>query len=324
MVFLGYGQLEGSKAWVFFDPVKRKKVVSIHADFWEHVSWGDADTPGSTISFEDDEDTDAPPSAEEEHPAEPVSASREGGVVAVRRSTRIRQAPTYLGNFQHAAAIAQGALLEEMANVLSMKIHQPRLEAIIDFACMASGEQDHRDVRFLPAKRKELKSMADNDVWDLVPLPPGARAIACRWLCTDKLLADLTTMEKARLIVLGHLQTAGRDYKEIFAPVIKMESVGILLALITRYDMEFVQGDVKNAFLYGPLEEVVYMRQPPGFEEKGKKGWVCRLKKAGYGLHQAPRAFYTHITKILHNSGFRPIHGIPPTLSGCRMGKYPL
>lgn len=78
-------------------------------------------------------------------------------------------------------------------------------------ACVASSEKDHRDPRFIPAKQKELQSMFDNNVWELVPLPPGERAIACRWLCTDKLMADLSTMEKARLIVLGHLQRAGRD-----------------------------------------------------------------------------------------------------------------
>lgn len=153
--------------------------------------------------------------------------------------------------------------------------------------------------------------MYDNNVWELVPLPPGERAIACRWLCTDKLLADLTTMEKARLIVLGHLQIPGKDYQEIFAPVIKMESVRLLLALIAKYDLHFIQGDVKTAFLYGPLEEVVYMKQPPGFAEKGKEQWVCRLKKAIYGLHQAPRAFYSHITKVLCQAGFKSIHGDP-------------
>jgi hypothetical protein len=198
-----------------------------------------------------------------------------------------------------------------MMDLLVLDTHQPCLDSVIEFACMASGEQDHRDPRFLGAKRKELKSMADNNVWDLVPLPLGQRAIACRWLCTDKLLSDLSTMEKARLIVLGHLQIAGRDFREIFAPVIKMESVRILLALITKYDMEFIQGDVKTAFLYGPLDEVVYMKQPPGFEEEGKENWVCRLKKAVYGLHQAPRAFYNHITKVLRKSGFQSIHGDP-------------
>jgi hypothetical protein len=75
--------------------------------------------------------------------------------------------------------------------------------------------------------------------------------------------------------------------------------------------MEFIQGDVKTAFLYGPLEETVYMRQPPGFAEKGKESWVCRLQKAVYGLHQAPRAFYLHISKVLGKAGFKSIHGDP-------------
>lgn len=202
-------------------------------------------------------------------------------------------------------------MMEDVAYLLTLDEHQPSMDEILCRAFLAAGEQDHRQTRFIGAKKKELASMYENEVWELVPLPPGERAIACRWLCTDKMLADLSTIEKTRLIVLGHLQRAGVDYQEIFAPVLKMESVRILLALITMYDMEFVQGDVKTAFLYGPLEETVYMRQPPGFEEKGKENWVCRLRKAVYGLHQAPRAFYLHISKVLDEAGHKSIHGDP-------------
>lgn len=112
----------------------------------------------------------------------------------------------------------------------------------------------------------------------------------------DKLLADLS-MKKAGLIVLGHLQRAGLDYQEIFPPVLKMESVRMLLALIAKYDMEFIQGDVKTAFLYRPVKEVVDMLRPPGFGEKRREYWVCRLRKAIYALNQAPRISARFSTK---------------------------
>lgn len=86
-------------------------------------------------------------------------------------------------------------------------------------------------------------------------------------------------------------------------------------------DMHFVQGNVKTAFLYGPSEETVDMKQPPGFKEKGKEGWECRLRKAVYGLHQMARAFCTHISKVLGQAGYRSIHGDPYIL--IKMGQGP-
>lgn len=320
MIFLGYAQEEGTKAWIFFDPVRKQRVVSVHAQFWEDEKWSSDHREGEngTIRFEDDDlslqtaaDDAVTPSTTPSQPS-PSSkrvASPPSGVVAVRKSTRIRQEPQrYLPS---RANTVEHSLVYEIAYLLTLNEHQPKLDSILELAFIASSEKDHRDPRFNGAKAKELQSMYDNKVWDLVPLPKGERAIASRWLCTDKLLADLSTMEKARLIVLGHLQIPGKDFQEIFAPVIKMESVRMLLAIIAKYDLEFVQGDVKTAFLYGPLQEVVYMKQPPGFEEKGKEGWVCRLKKAVYGLHQAPRAFYLHITNVLSRAGFKSIHGDP-------------
>jgi hypothetical protein len=309
MVFVGYAWEQGTKGWVFYDPEKRERVVSIHTTFWENVPWSKRNLDPDMRLFEDDGDDVL--EIEARHISEPVDVSPDPDMVmpvTPRRSSRPRQAPIRLGQYANAAQVDA---FQELACLLSMNLHQPTLDVILELAYHASAEQDHRHPRFLPAKRKELNSMFENQVWELVPLPPGERAIGSRWLCSDKLLADLSTMEKARLVVLGHLQRAGKDYQEIFAPVLKMESVRLLLAMIVKYDMHFVQGDVKTAFLYGPLEEVVYMRQPPGFEEKGKEDWVCRLKKAIYGLHQAPRAFYKHITGVLLKAGFQSIHGDP-------------
>lgn len=313
-VFLGYADGEGSKAWIFFDPVTKERIVSVHAVFWETTMYASGkDLDNLQQVFPD------PPGRATDTPLIDCDARTQDGVVevlrktdtppaALRRSLRIKSLST--PNHATVNSVISGPM-REVVNLLTMEEHQPRLDEILFRAFLAASEKDHREARFLGAKRRELASMYENQVWNLVPLPPGQRAIACRWLCTDKLLADVTTMEKARLIVLGHLQRAGLDYQEIFAPVLKMESVRMLLALIAMFDMHFVQGDVKTAFLYGPLEETVYMKQPPGFEEKGKEDWVCQLRKAVYGLHQAPRAFYTHISKVLRKAGYDSIHGDP-------------
>jgi histone deacetylase 1/2 len=62
--------------------------------------------------------------------------------------------------------------------------------------------------------------------------------------------------------------------------------------------------DVKNVFLHGVLEEEVYMRQPPGYEDRGKQNYICKLEKAMYGLKQAPRAWYARLSSQLVKLGF--------------------
>jgi hypothetical protein len=304
VIFIGYAQSEGTKAWIFYDPERRENLVSVHAKFWESIRWSESQGSSSDMVLWQNDISDTIVNTE---PSVGVISKTADQVVAPRTSERHRARPLRYGNYAYHAS----DMINSIASILSLPEHQPRLRTILEMAFLASSEKNHRETRFLGAKKKELASMYENDVWELVQLPPGERAIPCRWLCTDKLMADLSTIEKARLIVMGHLQKAGRDFQEIFAPVLKMESVQVLLALIAMHDMDFIQGDVKTAFLYGPLEETVYMRQPPGFEEKGKEDWVCRLKKAIYGLHQAPRAFYRHISNVLLKAGYRSIHGDP-------------
>ena len=62
--------------------------------------------------------------------------------------------------------------------------------------------------------------------------------------------------------------------------------------------------DVKSAFLYGTVEEDVYVSQPPGFEDAVHRDKVYKLKKALYGLHQAPRQWYATLSKYLLENGF--------------------
>ena len=81
----------------------------------------------------------------------------------------------------------------------------------------------------------------------------------------------------------------GVDYNEVFFPVVKHSSIRILLALVTQLDLELVQMDVKNAFLYGDLDKKIYMNHPDGFKAAGKEKMVCRLEKSLYGLKQSPR-----------------------------------
>jgi hypothetical protein len=95
---------------------------------------------------------------------------------------------------------------------------------------------------------------------------------------------------KARLVAKGYAQIQGVGYDEVFAPVARLETVRLLLALAAQGQWEVHHMDVKSAFLNGDLHEEVYMQQPPSFSQPNSHGKVLRLKKALYGLKQAPRA----------------------------------
>ena len=109
---------------------------------------------------------------------------------------------------------------------------------------------------------------------------------------------------KARLVAKGYVQRHGVDYDEVFAPVARLESVRLLLAVAASAGWDVHHMDVKSAFLNGELEEEVYVQQPLGFAAAGKEHLVLRLDKALYGLKQAPRAWNTKLDACLVKLGF--------------------
>ena len=109
---------------------------------------------------------------------------------------------------------------------------------------------------------------------------------------------------KARLVAKWYTQTYEIDYTETFAPIVKINTVWVLLSLATNLDWSLQQFDVKNAFLHGELSEEVYMDLPLGYMPEMHSQKVCRLKKALYGLKQSPKAWFGRFTKSMINFGY--------------------
>ena len=161
------------------------------------------------------------------------------------------------------------------------------------------------DELWISAMQEELGQFERNDVWDLVPRPSDVNVIGTKWIFKNKTdEKGNITRNKARLVAQGYTQIEGIDFDETFAPVARLESIRLLLAVSCTLRFKLFQMDVKSAFLNGILNEEVYVAQPKGFEDPQHPDYVYRLKKALYGLKQAPRAWYERLTEFLLNHGY--------------------
>ncbi|GJT04021.1 putative ribonuclease H-like domain-containing protein [Tanacetum coccineum] len=141
------------------------------------------------------------------------------------------------------------------------------------------------------AMQDELLQFKLLKVWTLVDLPRDKWAIGTKWVFRNKKdERGIVVKNKARLVAQGYTQEEGIDYDEVFAPVARIEAIRLFLDYASFKGFVVYQMDVKSAFLYGKIEEEVYVCQPPGFEDPNFPDKVYKVEKALYGLHQAPRA----------------------------------
>nr|GFA61023.1 putative ribonuclease H-like domain-containing protein [Tanacetum cinerariifolium] len=144
------------------------------------------------------------------------------------------------------------------------------------------------------------------DVWSLVDCPKRVRPIGTKWVPKNKKdKRGIVIRNKARLVAQGHTQKEGIDYDEVFAPVARIEAIRLFLAYASFMGFTVYQMDVKSAFLYGTINEEVYVMQPPGFQDPEYPARVYKVEKTMYGLHQAPRAWYGTLSKYLLTNGFQ-------------------
>ncbi|KAE8706377.1 hypothetical protein F3Y22_tig00110393pilonHSYRG00025 [Hibiscus syriacus] len=194
-----------------------------------------------------------------------------------RRSTRIRRPnPKY----------ANAAIIEEVT--------EPE-----------TFEEASQSSEWMTAMKEEIDALQQNQTWDLVLKIKDVKLISCKWVYKIKRRPDGSIERyKARLVARGFSQQYELDYDEIFSPVAKLTTVRVLLALATNKDWNLWQMDVKNSFLHGKLDREIYMTQPMGFQSQDHPEYVCKIRKALYGLKRAPRAWYGKIAKFLTKSGY--------------------
>jgi len=170
----------------------------------------------------------------------------------------------------------------------------------------------HSDQRsqWTKAMENEIQSLRENQTWELMDLPLNKKAIPSKWVYKTKNNPDGTIERyKARLVIKGYAQKKGVDYDQTFSPVVRNTTIRTLLSVAASERMHLLQFDVSTAFLYGDLQEEIYMEQPEGFHDGTSK--VCKLNRSLYGLKQAPRCWNTRLGNFLRKLGFKQSEADP-------------
>ncbi|GJP82026.1 hypothetical protein CLOP_g12146, partial [Closterium sp. NIES-67] len=231
----------------------------------------------------------------------------EGEATPLRRSARISQPPERFSP-GHIARM-HDHLVSDLDDCMLVDMHGH--EYALD-VCLMGQVHEPRSVHealnrpeWVESMHEELESHKVNGSFELVDpavVPPGLEVLRCQWVWKYKHNPDGTIERpKSRLVVMGNTQKLGVHYEEVYSPVGKHATLRGMLGISAALGLDIHHMDVKTAFLHGDLEEELYMRQPPGFDDGSHR--VCRLKKSIYGLKQAPRQWYLKFDEALMDFG---------------------
>jgi hypothetical protein len=184
-------------------------------------------------------------------------------------------------------------------------------DTIVQFALFAYSdpikfEDAVKEEKWKKAMDMEIQAIERNDTWELTGLSKGQKTIGVKWVYKTKLNEKgEIDKHKARLVAKGYKQQYGVDYKEVFAPEARHDTIRLVISLAAQNSWLIFQMDVKLAFLNGELQEQVYVDRLSGYVQQGSEKKVYKLKKALYGLKQAPRAWYNRIDAYFSKAGFQ-------------------
>jgi len=147
------------------------------------------------------------------------------------------------------------------------------------------------------AIQRELSAHQRNGTWFKSPKPGNKKVITCKWIFKKKVTPGEPDRHKARLVARGFIQQQGVDYTETYAPVVRYESIRMLLTMAATENFDIMQFDVKTAFLYGTLKEDIWIQLPEGPWSEEER--VVKLRKSLYGLKQSPHCWNERFNEVL-------------------------
>jgi hypothetical protein len=311
-VFVGY--CNDQKSYKLFHPSSHKIIASRDVVFHEHTDNSDKIYQGNTYAH-NDEHVKLSPIVEEQEVEQPQENQQEQGSRSNSENSKSSMSTSNSSDDETAESrrIMDGTPTGDV--VLRRSSRQTRRPSRYDdYALMTNIMQVNEPMNYKHAEDKEewveamndeYNSIMKNQTWELTELPENKTPIGCKWLFKAKFKPDGSIDRfKARLVAKGYAQKEGIDFEETFAPVAKLNTIRVLVALAIAHNWKIHQLDVKSTFLNGELKEEVYLEQPEGFVQKGQEQLVCKLKKAIYGLKQAPRSWYIKIDTFFNQKGF--------------------
>ena len=171
--------------------------------------------------------------------------------------------------------------------------------------------QSPEKIEWTAAMDEEIATLKQRDVFEALERPENAKVLGTKWVYKTK--NDSTgdsRRHRARLVVQGFRQTQGLDYDEVFSPVVNFVVIRLFcILLVVRRGWVDAHLDVKCAYLYGELPVTTFISIPEGYHSTERPGFVWRLKRALYGLHQSGRQWYQKLVEELMKIGFSKIPG---------------
>ena len=201
----------------------------------------------------------------------------------------------------------------EKANLAIEQFKEIVLEEAYAFSANEEGLPKNYEEAIGGAEGEQWKAAMDEEIgtlgkmgtWKMEELPPDRKTIGCKWVFAKKRDENGHVIKfKARLVAQGFSQKPGTDYNNdgMFAPVMRFETLRTLLAYAAVNNLKLRQFDVKSAYLHGTLNEIIFMNQPPGYNDNS--GRVCLLIRSLYGLKQAGNVWNQELNRVLQKIKF--------------------